>query len=118
MKNLITLAAAATVAVGMLPVARADFSSDEVRTMIVRFADLDTSRAPGAETLFRRLNAAAHSVCRDQGLDRALEQKHAFEQCVHAALGKALAEIDVPAVNAFAATRGFEAAPVSIASVK
>jgi UrcA family protein len=118
MKNLITLVATATVAVGMLPTARADFSSDEARTVAVRFADLDTTRAPGAQMLFRRLNAAARSVCRDQGLDRSLEQKHSFEQCVHAALGQALAEIDVPAVNAYAADRGFGSAPVSIASAK
>jgi UrcA family protein len=118
MKNLITIVAAATVAAGMLPVARADFSSDEVRTVTVRFADLDTSGSPGAAVLFRRLDAAARSVCRDQGLDRALEQKHAFEQCVHVALGQALAKIDVPALNAYAAVHGPRSAPVSIASAK
>ena len=118
MKNLITLVATATVAVGMLPTARADFSSGEMRAVTVRFADLDTTRAPGAATLFHRLDTAARSVCRDQGLDRALEQKEAFERCVRSALGQDLAEIDVPALNAYAATRGFASAPVSIASAK
>lgn len=98
MKNLITLVAAATVAVGMLPTARADFSSNEMRTVTVRFADLDTTSAQGAAVLFRRVDAAARSVCRDQGLDRALEQKHAFENCVHVAVGQALARIDLPRV--------------------
>lgn len=118
MKTLITVVAAATVAVGLLPTARADFSPGEMRAVTVRFADLDTTGVQGAAALFRRLDRAARGVCRDQGLDRSLGQKHAFEDCVHAAVGNALAEIDVPAVNAFAAGRGFVAAPVSIASAR
>lgn len=117
MKTLITVVAAATIAAGFLPAARADFSSGEMRAVTVRFADLDMNGAQGAAVLFRRLDNAARNVCRNQGLDRSLEQKHAFEACVRRAVGQALAEIDAPALNALAATRGFAVAPVSIASV-
>ena len=118
MKTLITVIAAATITAGMLPTARADFSSGEARSATVSFADLDTTGEQGATVLFRRLDIAAHSVCRDQGLDRSLGQKPAYRECVRLALVKALAQIDMPAVNAHAAARGFASVPLSIASAK
>lgn len=74
-RTLITLAAAITL-FGGAGAARADDSAPSVR---VRFADLDLTRTEGAETLHRRLHAAARRVCnvdeKQPPLKRAVETR-------------------------------------------
>jgi UrcA family protein len=89
-----------------------------VRTATVRFADLDTTSAEGAAALFSRIRTAARNVCVDLEADRSLEGKSAYQACVHLALGNALADIDLPALNTYASGHGFVARPVKMASVR
>jgi len=64
MKNLTALIAVTTFAVCNSTIAHAD-AAFEPRSVTVRFADLDTTTAPGAAALYSRLKSAAESVCQD-----------------------------------------------------
>lgn len=68
--------------------------SDEVPRITVSYADLDLTRAEGAQTLYRRLRAAARQVC-DAGHDmRALAERARYRACVDKALEEAVRTID------------------------
>ena len=43
--------------------------SKDVRTEVVRFADLDLTRPAGAQELYRRIEQAARDVCEARGAD-------------------------------------------------
>ena len=105
MKSLITLVTAATLAAGAFTTAQAD-TSNEFRTETVRFADLDTSHAEGAARLYKRTRFAAERVCRNLDPARASSLMAPYQACVQLALSNAIAEIDQPAVSAYAASRG------------
>ena len=105
MKNLTTLVAVATFATSIFTIARADTTSDP-RSETVQFADLDTSNVPGAAVLYQRIKHAAENVCRDRAPGRVLALQRLYANCVHVALTNAVAEINRPAVTAYAAARG------------
>jgi UrcA family protein len=105
MKNLTTLVAAATFATCMFTIAHADTTS-EPRSETVQFADLDTANVQGAAVLFQRIKSAAENVCRDLEPGRSLTLRHLYANCVHLALSNAVAEVDSPAVTAYAVARG------------
>jgi UrcA family protein len=63
MKTLNILAPALLLCGSMLSTANAATPSDDVPTMVVKFADLDTTHAPGMQELYRRLDRAARTVC-------------------------------------------------------
>ena len=105
MKSLTTLVAIATFATCSLTIARAETSA-EPRSMTVRFADLDTTSAAGAIVLYQRIKNAAASVCRDLEPGRQVALMEPYANCVHQAIGHAVAKVDRPAVTAYAAARG------------
>lgn len=104
MKNSIILVAAAALITCSVTVAQAD--SVEPRSVLVRFADLDTADNQGAAMLFSRLNSAAKSVCRDLEPGRELARVRVYASCMHAALSNAIVTINRPAVTAYAAAHG------------
>ncbi len=114
MKNLTALIAVTTFAVCNFTIAHAD-TGFEPRRATVHFADLDTSTAPGAAALYKRLKSAAESVCQDlePGLLR-LALKEQYASCIHRALGDAIVKIDRPAVTAYAAAQGFAPAEADL----
>ncbi len=81
---------------------------------LVKFADLDTSNAQGAATLYRRLNAAAKSVCQDLEPGRELARVRVYTDCIHTALSNAIVKINRPAVTAYAAAHGVPTGDSSI----
>ena len=105
MKNLTSLAAFAALAACSFSIARAD-TSDEPRSAMVRFADLDTASAQGAAVLYRRIKSAAESVCKELAPDRQLGLMQAYTNCMQTAIGHAVAKVDRPAVTAYAAAHG------------
>jgi UrcA family protein len=105
MKNLTTLVAFATVATCSFTIARAD-TALEPRSETVRFADLNTTSADGIAVLYQRIKHAAENVCRDLEPGRQPALMQLYANCVHQALGDAIAKIDRPAVTAYAAARG------------
>lgn len=105
MKTLTTLAALATFTACHLTAAQAD-PAFAPRTERVYFGDLDVTKAPGAAAIYRRLDGAAHHVCRDLDLDRSRFFMLAHARCIKKALSAAVAAIDEPALTAYAVARG------------
>ncbi|MDB6090374.1 MAG: hypothetical protein JWN85_3158 [Gammaproteobacteria bacterium] len=102
MKKLTALVAVAAFSTSAGTIARAD-TNFEPRSETVQFAELDTADVAGAAVLYRRISSAARSVCRDLEPGRSLARRQPYANCVHAALARAVAEIDRPAVTAYAA---------------
>ena len=105
MKNLIILLAATTWSLCSVTIALADTQSTPP-SVTVRFADLNTNVAEGVAALYQRVRNASDSVCRQLDSPRDLARQQRHEECVHTALGNAIAMIDLPAVTAYAAARG------------
>jgi UrcA family protein len=72
----------------------------DVPFVSVHFADLDLSSAAGAQVLYQRLRGAAKSVCGPLD-DRNVSRHMAFDACVKAAIGGAVAKVDQPLVTAY-----------------
>ena len=68
--------------------------------VVVHFADLDLSRSQGAAVLYRRLKAAAETVCAPLD-DRELGRHLRFKACAQSALSRAVAEVDRPALTEY-----------------
>ena len=101
--NLITLAAAATVAT--LNLSNAFAGSPEPRAVVVNFADLDATKPQGAARLYARMKSAAEVVCSDLAPGRLIERMQPYTKCVQDALSHAVAEVGVPAVTQYAMAR-------------
>jgi UrcA family protein len=112
MKKQIILAAVAFVTSGVT-VAHAD-SAFEPRSVIVRFADIDTSSPQGAAALYRRLKSAAASVCRDLEPAKELAEVRLYANCLQTALSTAIVKVDRPALTAYAAAHGMPAVDSAI----
>lgn len=65
---------------------------------LVRYADLDIGHKAGAEQLYHRIRAAAREVCEPQ-LSRVLITGPSYEHCVTDAIGRAVAEVNAPALE-------------------
>jgi UrcA family protein len=74
--------------------------------MTVRFADLDATSAAGASVLYQRIKNAAASVCRDLEPGRQVALMEPYANCLHQAIGNAVAKVDRPAVTAYAVAHG------------
>jgi UrcA family protein len=105
MKNLTTMIAVASFVLSFGTIAHADSTSD-LRSETVKYADLNTTNVQGAAELYHRLTNAAKTVCRDLEPGRLLGMKGPYDNCVHQALSNAVADVDRPAVTAYAADRG------------
>lgn len=87
----------------------------DVRRVEVRYDDLGVDRVAGAATLYRRIRAAAHDVCKDYA-GRGAQLSARFEQCVDEAIARAVDEVDRPALDAHYARRHGKYAPIEVAS--
>lgn len=77
--------------------AQASGSSDRVRAVPVRYADLDLSRTDGASALMSRLRRAATTACEPVQPPRlGPAARRAVERCRTEALNAAVAEVDEP----------------------
>jgi len=119
MKNSMILVALATLITCSITIARAD-SSFEPRSVVVRFADLDTVNTQGAAALYRRLMGAAENVCQDLDPGMVLARKAVYAKCIGTALSNAIVKVDRPAVTAYAAAHGVQTgeSTIKIASNK
>jgi UrcA family protein len=79
--------------------ANADPASDAL-SVTVNFTDLDLTRNADVAVLYQRLKGAAQMVCAPiAGQD--LGRQMRFKQCIHSALGTAVAKVDQPALTAY-----------------
>ena len=74
-----------------------------VPSVVVQFADLDLAHRDGAETLYRRLQAAAERVCasRDGRNGTDIGSQTRYKICWQSALATAVAKVDQPALTAY-----------------
>ena len=71
--------------------------SNYVRTEVVRFADLDLTRATGAQQLYRRIQQAARDVCeRNRLSDSGSARIASYRLCLSGAIERAVDEVGAP----------------------
>jgi UrcA family protein len=117
MKNIALIPALAVLVVSRYANAATD-PGIGIPSETVHFADLDIAQISGAANLYQRLDLAANDVCK--GLSRDLGRNLAlwkpYHDCVRAALGRAVASVNAPALTALAAAHGIvTASPVQVA---
>jgi UrcA family protein len=71
-----------------------------VKTTAVSFADLDLSKAAGAQTLYKRIKVAARRVCGPADRYTYGASNNAFRKCFEAAVAHAVAQVDRPSLTA------------------
>lgn len=86
-------------ALGLIPLVQAAPVSDAPQ-MTVHFADLDLTKADGAAVLYKRLRAAAQTVCAPRE-DRDPAKAAGFKKCVQSALASALMRVGRAELNAY-----------------
>jgi UrcA family protein len=79
-----------------LPAAEAE--SIDAPQVKVTFADLDVSRPQGAEVLYRRIKAAAETVCSPYWATGFAARANAYD-CVRTAIAEAVTTVDQPALS-------------------
>jgi UrcA family protein len=84
-----------------------------VRSITVRYDDLDLNREAGARVLIRRIASAARSACGPAPDIRDLRQHPVYEACVGAATSNAIDSVHAPLV---ASLSGKSTNPVALAS--
>ena len=92
------------------------FLSDGVNQYIVRFPDLDLSKADGAAVLYSRLRQAAAIVCSPlEG--RSLKMAMQYRSCVDHAIAGAVASVDRPMLSQYHSshTKGEQTAVAQLA---
>jgi UrcA family protein len=112
MKNLTTIVATTIIgACGLYSSAQAD-TLLEPPAVTVHFEDLNINNTRDAETLYKRIQAAAAVVCREFGTTRSMVLFGRYASCMHSAVGVAVARVNRPLVTEYAAAHGV--APVDM----
>ena len=70
------------------------------REQTVSFAGLDLTQAAGVEILYRRIRAAAKSVCQDLYTLDLGDRRALWDRCVENSMAHAIANVDSPALAA------------------
>jgi UrcA family protein len=97
---LVTLSAA-TALICLLPAANASTASPaEVHKETVKFQDLNLQTPAGAETLYKRIHAAAQHVCDTHG-DRSMSAASHERECIAQAEARAVTQVNAPALSAY-----------------
>ena len=72
-----------------------------VRTVTVRFGDLDLSTAAGAKTLYQRIRGAARTVCgEEEDYDLGLDSRRYWNRCYQSAVNGAVDKVHSPLLRA------------------
>lgn len=86
-------------ALGLMPLVHAA-PVPEVPQMTVHFADLDLTKADGTAALYKRLRAAAQTVCGTRE-DRDPAKATDFKKCVQSALASAVMKVERAELTAY-----------------
>lgn len=78
----------------------ASAAQPRVKTTTVSFADLDLSKAAGAQTLYQRIKVAARRVCGPADRYTYGTPSNGFLKCFDAAVADAVAQVDRPSLTA------------------
>jgi UrcA family protein len=114
MNKLTAMFAVATIA--GLSCASADAGTlPDVPAQAVRYQNLQTANAQDVAALYRRIDAAAGTVCGQRLAPGSLAVSTGWRGCVQNALRHAVADINAPAMTAYAAAQGVLAHATSVA---
>jgi UrcA family protein len=110
MKFLAACAITGTLLSPLSAVAYAVSTLDEPPTRVVNFRDLDLNENVGIATLYTRIRVAAREVCEplDNWSLRLLRQQF---DCREDAIGRAVADVNSPALTAYSLTKSKGTAP-------
>lgn len=75
-------------------------SSEETRKQEVHYADLDITREPGAERLYKRIRTAAREICGTPGIEQIINASR-VRRCAEEATARAIAEVNSPALTRY-----------------
>jgi UrcA family protein len=96
---------ALTAAACLAPSAQANgAAASAVPTLKVSYRDLDPNSEAGAQLLYQRIRGAAQFVCGEEG--RSLDDQHAWNRCVHAAMSEAVQTVHSPQLSALDSAQG------------
>lgn len=91
----------------------------ETVSVIVKYADLNVSNPEGAATLYRRIAAAASSVCGPYETDSwHRESRSTVNACIHKAIADAVTKVGQPALIAVYNAKNRERLPITVAAAK
>jgi UrcA family protein len=96
----LTRAGLAAFAVCTSLIAYSASAEPKVKTQAVSYADLDLSKPAGAQTLYKRIKAAARHVCGPVDRYTYVTPSQTFRQCFDQAIADAVAQVDRPSLTA------------------
>jgi UrcA family protein len=73
----------------------------EATALQVKYGDLDLNRPAGIETLYQRLQFAAHQVCGPRGGTGIRLIDRGWQTCVNSAMDDAVRQLNRPALTAY-----------------
>lgn len=109
-----TVLAAALAAAGMTSwaaCATAATPDGEVLKQVVKYGDLNLDSPEAITALYHRVGYAAGQVCAPLE-SREMARMSAWKRCIDGAISKAVNQINVPALTAYAAARGHGSSPI------
>ena len=99
---LISALIAGLVCVGEAALFAAATSAAELpQSVTVRYTDLNLDRPADVGRLYSRIRGAAESVCGDDDVAHNLWVNPAWQRCVSDAIGRAVFQVDQPALSAY-----------------
>ena len=92
----------------------------ETVSVIVKYGDLNVSNPEGAATLYRRIAAAASTVCGSYESDswRRGSSRARVDACVHKAIADAVTKVGQPELFAVYNAKNREPLPITVAAAK
>ena len=116
--RLITTAVFGVLALSCGAVSIAADNSD-VPQVVVKFGDLNLSNPQGAATLYGRIVAAAHEVCKSFDIDsRGLGSRVRLDACVHKAIAGAVTKVGQPELFAIYNGKNHHPLPIIVAAAQ
>jgi UrcA family protein len=82
-----------------------EYPSKEYNVRTVSYAGLDLSTEAGARVAYRRIRSAAKGVCSHLHTLEPGQRRHIWETCVNDATARAVVDVGVPGLTAYATAR-------------
>jgi UrcA family protein len=114
LRTLVAGAALSALAFSFATVSRADDDTAPPQ-VIVKYADLDVSTAPGAAALYRRIDGAAEQVCSRMYTSTDAYRRHK-NACLQQVIADAVTKVNEPALSAVFASKYGIAQPAVLAA--
>jgi UrcA family protein len=118
LRRLIAKALVSAIAASFTVVCAAADNTETV-SVVVKYGDLNVSNPEGAATLYRRIAAAASTVCGPYETDSwHLGSRARINACVHKAIADAVTKVGQPELIAVYNAKNREPLPITVAAAK